>query len=210
MFRSYWTASLSTLSVLLNRRLQLINIFGMKTNSFCRFGPQKIYKAVEKIMKWREIQIPASPVPDADFPLISPRTEPETSSESGSALYYRGMSEHSNEGRSSPGGSSSSTPRPSSKQTVAHVLIVDDNEINVKVLPHATSHFRVPLTQMLDHGHFHAQNKLQLRHSPQRSCRTGEIQILQLPLRFRPDGHLNAGYGRPGLNDQNPRIRTRK
>ncbi|KAJ6140869.1 CheY-like superfamily [Penicillium chrysogenum] len=33
-------------------------------------------------------------------------------------------------------------PRPSSKQALAHVLIVDDNEINVKVLSQAASHIR--------------------------------------------------------------------
>ncbi|KAK4866153.1 hypothetical protein LT330_008494 [Penicillium expansum] len=99
------------------------------------FGPQKIYKAVEKIMKWREIQIqPASPVPGADFPLMPPQTPTESSSDSGSDLYDRGTSEYSNERAISPGGSNSSTPRPSSKQALAHVLIVDDNEINVKIM----------------------------------------------------------------------------
>jgi hypothetical protein len=33
----------------------------------------------------------------------------------------------------SPTGSTTSTPKPSSRKSLAHVLIVDDNEINVKV-----------------------------------------------------------------------------
>lgn len=141
MSRLYWTASLSTSFALPNRRLHFMNIFSTNANLLCRFGPQKIYKAVEKIMKWREIQIqPASLVPGADFPLMPPQTPTESSSDSGSDLYDRGTSEYSNERAISPGGSNSSTPRPSSKQALAHVLIVDDNEINVKVLSHAVSH----------------------------------------------------------------------
>lgn len=176
MFQSYWTAFPSTSSALPNRRLQSINLFGIKANSFCRFGPQKIYNAVEKIMKWREIQIqPVSPPPGATFPLMSLQTQTERSSDSGLDIYNRGTSGYPNEEMSSPGESSTSTPRPSGKQAVAHVLIVDDNEINVQVLSHALSHVREPLTQILDYGHFHAKNKLHLRHSPQRPCRTGEI-----------------------------------
>jgi signal transduction histidine kinase len=99
------------------------------------FGPQKIYKAVEKIMKWRESQVqPASPAPDATFSLVSPQTQTESSPGSGSDLYDKGTPADSNEAISSPGGSSSPTPRPSSKQALAHVLIVDDNEINVKIM----------------------------------------------------------------------------
>lgn len=209
MSQSYWIVSLLTSSALPNRRFQFINEFGMQTNPFCRFGPQKIYKAVEKIMKWRETQIqPASPAPDAALPLISPQTQTESNSDSGSHIYDRGTSGDSSEVKSSPGGAGSATPRPSSKQALAHVLIVDDNEINVKVLSHAASQVRAPLTKMPDYGHLHAQNKLQLRYSPERPHRTGEIQIFQPSLRFRPDGHLNAGYGRPRLNQQDPRIRT--
>ncbi|OQE80096.1 hypothetical protein PENNAL_c0048G11106 [Penicillium nalgiovense] len=99
------------------------------------FGPQKIYKAVEKIMKWRETQIQrASPAPDAALPLISPQTQTESNSDSGSHIYDRGTSGDSSEVMSSPGGAGSATPRPSSKQALAHVLIVDDNEINVKIM----------------------------------------------------------------------------
>lgn len=112
----------------------------MKTHLFCRFGPQKIYKAVEKIMKWREIQTKASsPAPEAAFQVMSPPIQRKISSDSDSDVCGRGTSEYSNEAMSSPGGSSSSTPRPSSKQALAHVLIVDDNEINVKVLSHVAS-----------------------------------------------------------------------
>ncbi|KAF9249004.1 hypothetical protein DTO013E5_8159 [Penicillium roqueforti] len=99
------------------------------------FGPQKIYKAVEKIMKWREIQTKASsPAPEAAFQVMSPPIQRKISSDSDSDVCGRGTSEYSNEAMSSPGGSSSSTPRPSSKQALAHVLIVDDNEINVKIM----------------------------------------------------------------------------
>lgn len=99
-------------------------------------------------MKWREIQIqPASPAPDAAFPPMSPQTKIESSSDWGSDLDDRGTSEYPNQAVSSPGGSSSSTPRPSSKQAVAHVLIVDDNEINVKVLPHASPQIGALLKQ---------------------------------------------------------------
>ncbi|CAI7583557.1 unnamed protein product [Penicillium glandicola] len=101
------------------------------------FGPQKIYNAVEKIMKWREIQIPPpppSPAPDAGFSFMSPDTQTERSSDSRSDIYDEGMSEHSNEANNSSARSSTSTPRPSSKQALAHVLIVDDNEINVKIM----------------------------------------------------------------------------
>ncbi|CAI7656301.1 unnamed protein product [Penicillium crustosum] len=99
------------------------------------FGPQKIYNAVEKIMKWREIQIqPAPPAPDAAIPPISLQTQTESNLDSGSDLNARGTSEYPNEAVSALGGSSSSTPRPPSKQAAAHVLIVDDNEINVKIM----------------------------------------------------------------------------
>ncbi|CAG8230049.1 unnamed protein product [Penicillium nalgiovense] len=99
------------------------------------FGPQKIYKAVEKIMKWRETQIqPASPAPDAALPLISPQTQTESNSDPVSDIYDRGTSGDSSEVMSSPGGAGSATPRPFSKQALAHVLIVDDNEINVKIM----------------------------------------------------------------------------
>ncbi|KAJ6190226.1 CheY-like superfamily [Penicillium mononematosum] len=99
------------------------------------FGPQNIYEAVEKIMKWREGQIqPVSPAPDATFSLVSPQTQTESSPDySGSDLYDRGKPADSNEAMSSPEGSTA-PPRPSSKQALAHVLIVDDNEINVKLL----------------------------------------------------------------------------
>ncbi|OQE06694.1 hypothetical protein PENVUL_c017G04439 [Penicillium vulpinum] len=99
------------------------------------FGPQKIYNAVEKIMKWREIQIPSvSCPPDSSSSSVSPQTPPESRSDPGPNTYLRGMSEYSNEAISSPGGSNASTPRQSSKQAMAHVLIVDDNEINVKIM----------------------------------------------------------------------------
>jgi hypothetical protein len=94
-------------------------------------------------MKWRESQVqPASPAPDATFSLVSPQTQTESSPGSGSDLYDKGTPADSNEAISSPGGSSSPTPRPSSKQALAHVLIVDDNEINVKVLSQAASEVR--------------------------------------------------------------------
>ncbi|OQE37829.1 hypothetical protein PENCOP_c009G03672 [Penicillium coprophilum] len=97
------------------------------------FGPQKIYNAVETIMKWREIQIPpASSAPDPS--LMPPQATTGDSSDSGPGLYDRGISGYSHKATSSSGGSSTSTPRPSSKQAQAHVLIVDDNEINVKIM----------------------------------------------------------------------------
>lgn len=88
-------------------------------------------------MKWRESQIqPTSPAPDATFSLVSPETQKESSPDSGSDLRGRGMPADLNEAMSSAGDPSSSAPRPSNKQALAHVLIVDDNEINVKVLSH--------------------------------------------------------------------------
>ncbi|KAJ5494652.1 CheY-like superfamily [Penicillium fimorum] len=102
------------------------------------FGPQKIYNAVERIMKWREIQIPlASPAPDSTdptFSLMPPQEKTENSSDSGSGIYDSGISEYSHRVTSSSRGSNASTPRPSSQQALAHVLIVDDNEINVKIM----------------------------------------------------------------------------
>lgn len=97
---------------------------------------------------------------------MSPQTQTESSSDSRSDLHDRAASEYLNQAVSSPGGSSSSTPRPCSKQAAAHVLIVDDNEINVKVLSRASPQIGALLKQILDYGHFHAKNKLQLRDSP--------------------------------------------
>lgn len=114
-------------------------------------------------MKWREIQIqPAPPAPDAAIPPISLQTQTESNLDSGSDLNARGTSEYPNEAVSALGGSSSSTPRPPSKQAAAHVLIVDDNEINVKVLSRASSQIGALLKHILDYGHFYAKNKLQL------------------------------------------------
>ncbi|KAJ5185891.1 CheY-like superfamily [Penicillium cf. griseofulvum] len=101
------------------------------------FGPQKIYNAVETIMRWREIQIPtASPTPDTASWLMSPQIQSENSSDSGSGsdIHEKGISEHSSELMSSCKGLNTTTPRPPSNQALAHVLIVDDNEINVKIM----------------------------------------------------------------------------
>jgi hypothetical protein len=108
----------------------------MKTNPFCRFGPQKIYNAVETIMKWREIQIPtASPTPNAaSSPVPQIQTEHSSDSGSGSDIHEKEIPGPSNEFMSSSKQVNITTPRPASKQALAHVLIVDDNEINVKVL----------------------------------------------------------------------------
>ncbi|OQE12899.1 hypothetical protein PENFLA_c060G06441 [Penicillium flavigenum] len=76
------------------------------------FGPQNIYEAVEKIMKWRDSQIqPASPAPDGAFSLVSPQTQTESSPDySGSDLYDRGTPADSNEAMSSPEGSAAPPP----------------------------------------------------------------------------------------------------
>jgi hypothetical protein len=91
-------------------------------------------------MKWRELQIaPPSPGigPDAALSLIAQKAEGAGSSDSVSTITAIEESGHSKEAITSSGRSSPSIPRqsqPSTKQGLAHVLIVDDNEINVKVI----------------------------------------------------------------------------
>ncbi|KAJ5761997.1 uncharacterized protein N7511_005379 [Penicillium nucicola] len=99
------------------------------------FGPQKIHGAVEKIMKWREAhEPPNSPIlaPGATPVVLSPELERESYMEIGSGMDAN-MSQKMAPA-TSPSGSTTSTPRPSSRKSFAHVLIVDDNEINVKIL----------------------------------------------------------------------------
>jgi hypothetical protein len=105
------------------------------TNCLCSFGPQKIHNAAEKIMKWREVQEPhSSPIlaPGATPAILSPGREREKDTNPMSGMDEKRLSQQTVEA-ASPSGSAISTPKPSSRKSLAHVLIVDDNEINVKV-----------------------------------------------------------------------------
>ncbi|KAJ5297889.1 hypothetical protein N7508_008138 [Penicillium antarcticum] len=100
------------------------------------FGPLKIHSAVEKVMKWREKQEPSSsPIlaPGATPVVLSPEQEREGYFNTRSSSDEKNIV-HQTAPATSPSGSTSSTPKPSSKKNLVHVLIVDDNEINVKIL----------------------------------------------------------------------------
>lgn len=86
-------------------------------------------------MKWRHETLPAVPRESTDLATpglsqftdadILPGVLPDTDEQL--------IPEPSIETMSVSGNSNTSTPRPSRKQTFAHVLIVDDNDINLKV-----------------------------------------------------------------------------
>lgn len=86
-------------------------------------------------MRWRETQMLASADLGRDTVSLLMSSPAETSSNSAqeSQTNDTEVIEYPTEALDSSGGSSASTPQPSSKQALAHVLIVDDNEINVKV-----------------------------------------------------------------------------
>ncbi|KAJ5576440.1 CheY-like superfamily [Penicillium sp. DV-2018c] len=104
------------------------------------FGPQKIYDAVERIMNWRELQTaPSSPGigPEASSSLIARQAKAASSSESVSTITAAEDSGHSKEETTSsgiPGPSIPQSSQSSTKEGLAHVLIVDDNEINLKIM----------------------------------------------------------------------------
>jgi hypothetical protein len=86
-------------------------------------------------MKWREVQEPhTSPIlaPGATPAILSPGQEREKDTNPMSDMDEKRLSQQTVEAASQPG-SATSTPKPSSRKSLAHVLIVDDNEINVTV-----------------------------------------------------------------------------
>jgi hypothetical protein len=86
-------------------------------------------------MKWREVQEPSSSTilaPGSNPTILSPDGERESFIQTELLMNEKSVSQQSVQ-TISPSGSTTSTPRPSSRKSLAHVLIVDDNEINVKV-----------------------------------------------------------------------------
>jgi hypothetical protein len=85
-------------------------------------------------MKWREVQDPpSSPVlaPGPTPANLSPDREREKDTNPMPDTDEKRLSQQTVEATSP--GSATSTPKPSSRNSLAHVLIVDDNDINVKV-----------------------------------------------------------------------------
>lgn len=107
----------------------------LQANYFDRFGPQKVNNAVERFTRWREETLPADSLA---FPDVTPSacfqsTENTLTSDAVSATGRAISPDTSSETMSSSGSLIAPTSRPSNKQTLAHVLIVDDNDINLKV-----------------------------------------------------------------------------
>jgi len=165
-----------------------------------RFGPQKLHQAAQKILKLHAEQPAALTTSMPDIPPTElsaqsvPKMDPTSAPLNGNDEPQATMSEVT---------SPTTLPLRPTNQQPAHVLIVDDNEINLKVsycilswaeiksFTGPISCSRHVLTSLTDHGSIHAETRLQLRHSIERAHCIGEIFNLQPKVRR----HSN-GYGR--------------
>ncbi|KAJ5353154.1 hypothetical protein N7452_002128 [Penicillium brevicompactum] len=99
------------------------------------FGPHKVYHAVERFVTWREETFQAVPVAFPDVtPLACPLTEDALPSDAALDHVEGTLPAASLDTTGSSGDLIASTPHAPTKQSLAHVLIVDDNDINLKIM----------------------------------------------------------------------------